>query len=130
MTTVQISKDDIFYATQWLFVKLEEQSWLSDKFDDVLTARQEFKKIKHSSKPEKIQAFCDKWLSSRQAGELDKSLCLDRKRRRLENKDKPVSVEMTERASMILNRLAQQENCSTSEVIEKYMFDHVVCDEH
>ena len=130
MTTVQIREKDIFYAAQWLEVKLKQQNWLTDKFDDVLTARDEFRKIKLTDKPNEIQEFCDKWLSGEQYGQLDKSLCLDRKRRRLDKKEQPTSVEMTERASMILNRLAEQKKCSVSEVIEQYMFEHVICDQH
>ncbi|MCW9023170.1 MAG: hypothetical protein OQK73_00670 [Gammaproteobacteria bacterium] len=130
MATVQIDKDDIFYAVQWLKVKLEEPDWLTDDFDKVLAARKELNKLKNTNKPDKLQEFCDNWLSEEQHAQLDKSLCIDRKRREHKPKDKPVSVNMTERAFMILSRLAQQESCTVSEVIEKYMFEHVNCGDH
>ncbi len=126
----RITKADQFYATQWLQVMLNRDNWLSDQFDEVLEARNEFKKICLASKPDKLNDFVDRWLSPAQREELDQSVAAARKRR--EKDEEPdehhAGIHLTHRANFILECLARQENCTASEVIERHLVDLVKCE--
>ena len=130
MANTRITKADQFYATQWLHVMLNKDDWLSDQFDEVLEARNEFKKICLASKPDKLNDFIDRWLSPQQREELDKSIAAARKRReKLQAPDEHhAGVHLTHRANFILENLARQENCTVSEVIERHLVDLVECE--
>ncbi len=130
MTIKKISKADQFYATQWLHVMLNRDDWLSDQFDKVLEARNEFKKICLASKPDKINAFCDTWLSPEQQEQLHDSVIAARKRHVInEELDEDHSgAILTHRAKFILDRLATQEECTISDIVERYLVDRVDCE--
>ena len=129
MTHERITKADQFYATQWLHVMLNKDDWLSEQIDEVLKARDEFKKICLASKPDKLNAFCEKWLSPAKWEELDQAIAAAHKRREkfAESDEHHVSLELTHRAKFILERLAKQYNCSLSDVIEQHLVDRVDC---
>jgi len=130
MTTHKISKADQFYATQWLHVMLDRDDWLSDQLDRVLDARNEFRKICLASKPDKINAFCATWLSPEQQEELHRSVNAARKRHVIDeelDEDHSGAI-LTHRAKFILERLALQEECTISDVIETHLLDLVDCE--
>ncbi len=129
MASNRITTADQFYVTQWLHVMLNKDDWLSEQIDKVVEARDEFKKICLASKPEKLNAFCEKWLSPEKWGELEQAIVAARKRReRFEESDEHhVNLELTHRAKFILERLAKQYDCSMSEVIEQHLVDRVDC---
>ncbi len=129
MTTERITKADQFYVTQWLHVMLDKDDWLSDQIDQVVKARAEFKKICLASTPDKLNAFCDTWLSPAQWEELDKTIAAARERRKRaqEQDEHHTGVHLSHRAKFILERLAKQYDCTISDVVEQHLVDRVDC---
>ena len=130
MTIERITKADQFYVTQWLHVMLDKDSWLSDQMDQVVKARDEFKKICLANGPDKLNDFCKTWLSVAQWDDLDKTIAAARARRErtTEHDEHHTGVHLSHRAKFILERLAKQYDCSISDVIEQHLVDRVDCD--
>lgn len=130
MINNKISRADQFYATQWLHVMLDKDDWLSSQLDKALEARSEFKKICLASKPDKINIFCEKWLSPAQQEELHRSVNAARRRHVIDEELDEYHSEaiLTHRAKFILDRLAMQEECTISDVVERHLVEFVDCE--
>ncbi|VAX11399.1 hypothetical protein MNBD_GAMMA25-1606 [hydrothermal vent metagenome] len=130
MTIEKITMADQFYATQWLHVMLNKDDWLSSQIDQVVKARDEFKKICLANTPDRLNDFCKTWLSPTQWAELDKTITAARERRKstAEQDEHHAGVNLTHRAKFILERLSKQYDCSISDVIEQHLVDRVNCD--
>jgi len=117
----RITSDDVIHATQYLSTRLLT---FTVKFDDSVsprTAQKEFEQAvdvqSKEDRANKLHAWCEKFLGELEWGKLKTSI---RKRRERKNRELR-SVSISEKAFEFIKKLAERDNVTYSEAIEKYL---------
>ncbi len=115
----KITDSDRWFAHRWVEKKLKSPVWLGEY--RTYKASRAFELLNESGihdPTESLNRWCETWLQSREWTQLKNAI---RASRRRANMPGTKTVTLSHNAWVHLNRLATQEGCTLSEVIERHL---------